>query len=202
MKENNASHREESSDEEEEEPVEIDLESESDEQETDTELSEAEQRADELLEKLMRVQAEFENYRKRMNDRFSEATKYASESILLKVLDIHDNLERALQVNFEENPDAARKGIEAIEKQMQKLFEQEGVRPIDALNEPFDAYYQHSVAKACDPEQPDGVVVEVYQKGYMIHDKVLRPALVCVNRQEAPVDNGDSDKEASEEEGE
>ncbi len=201
MQEHNESHQEESSDEE-EESVEMDLEPDSDEQETATELSKAEQRADELLEKLMRVQAEFENYRKRMNDRFSEATKYASESILLKVLDIYDNLERALQVNFKDNPEAARTGVEAIEKQMKKLFEQEDVRPIDALNEPFDAYYQHSVAKVCNPEQPEGIVVEVYQKGYMIHDKVLRPALVCVNRQEDPVDNGDSDKEAPEEKGE
>lgn len=201
MQENNESHKEESSGEE-EQPVEVDLETESDEEEGDKELLEVQQRADELLEKLMRVQAEFENYRKRMNDRFSEATKYASESILLKVLDIYDNLERALEVDFDENPQAARKGIEAIWKQMQKLFEQEDVRQIEALNQPFDAYYQHSVGKVCDTEKPDGTVVEVYQKGYMIHDKVLRPALVCVNRYETPVNNGDSDKEAPKDEGE
>ncbi|TFF94956.1 nucleotide exchange factor GrpE [Candidatus Thorarchaeota archaeon] len=199
MQENNESPRTDSS---EEEPTDVDLEAEAGEDESDEELKEVQQRAHELLEKLMRVQAECDNYRQRMNERFSEASQYASEGILLKVLDVYDNLERALDVDFEENPDAARKGIEAIDKQMQKLFEQEGVRQIESLDKPFDAYYHHSVGKVANPEKPDGTIVDVYQKGYMIRDKVLRPALVCVNRQETAGDKGDNDKEAPEDEGE
>ncbi len=141
-------------------------------------------RADELLDQLQRVQADFDNFRKRMNARFEDAARFASESILLKVLEVYDNLERALDADFETDPKAAKEGIVAIKQQMENLLRQEGVKPMDPLGKPFDPYYQHSVHKTNDPEKPDGVVVEVYQKGYMLHEKVLRPALVCVNRHE------------------
>ncbi|MHA1771650.1 MAG: nucleotide exchange factor GrpE [Candidatus Thorarchaeota archaeon] len=146
-------------------------------------------RADELFDKLQRVQADFDNYRKRMDARFAETAKYASEAILLKVLEIYDNLERALEVDFETDPKAAKEGITAIKQQMDTLLTQEGVRPMDPLGKPFDPYYQYSVHKTNDPDKPDGVVVEVYQKGYMFREKVLRPALVCVNRNE-PKESG------------
>ncbi len=142
-------------------------------------------RADELFERLQRLQADFDNYRKRMDARFEESRRYASEGILLKLLDIYDNLERALDVDFERNPVGAREGVAAIKQQMETLLAQEGVRRMEPLGKPFDPYYQHSVNKVNDPDQPDGIVVEVYQHGYMLREKVLRPALVCVNRHES-----------------
>ncbi|MHA1248110.1 MAG: nucleotide exchange factor GrpE [Candidatus Thorarchaeota archaeon] len=168
------------------------------------ELEVQKMRAEELLGQLQRVQADFDNYRKRMDARFQEAAKYASESILLKVLEIYDNLERALQVDFEKNPKGAREGIAAIKTQMETLLRNEGVRPMDPLGKPFDPYYQHSVHKINDPEKPDGVVVEVYQQGYMLREKVLRPALVVVNRHEAPAEEEEqeSKEKGSEEDGE
>ncbi|MGQ4870812.1 MAG: nucleotide exchange factor GrpE [Candidatus Thorarchaeota archaeon] len=168
------------------------------------ELEVQKMRAEELLGQLQRVQADFENYRKRMDARFQEAAKYASESILLKVLEIYDNLERALEVDFEKDPKGAREGIAAIKMQMETLLRNEGVRPMDPLGKPFDPYYQHSVHKINDPEKPDGVVVEVYQQGYMLREKVLRPALVVVNRHEAPTeeDEQESKEKGSEEDGE
>ena len=168
------------------------------------ELEVQKMRAEELLGQLQRVQADFDNYRKRMDARFQEAAKYASESILLKVLEIYDNLERALQVDFEKDPKGARDGIAAIKTQMETLLRNEGVRPMDPLGKPFDPYYQHSVHKINDPEKPDGVVVEVYQQGYMLREKVLRPALVVVNRHEAPAEEEEqeSKEKGSEEDGE
>ncbi|MHA1741549.1 MAG: nucleotide exchange factor GrpE [Candidatus Thorarchaeota archaeon] len=168
------------------------------------ELEVQKMRAEELLGQLQRVQADFDNYRKRMDARFQEAAKYASESILLKVLEIYDNLERALQVDFEKDPKGAREGIAAIKMQMETLLRNEGVRPMDSLGKPFDPYYQHSVHKINDPEKPDGVVVEVYQQGYMLREKVLRPALVVVNRHEAPAEEEEqeSKEKGSEEDGE
>ncbi|RLI50356.1 MAG: nucleotide exchange factor GrpE [Candidatus Thorarchaeota archaeon] len=168
------------------------------------ELEVQKMRAEELLGQLQRVQADFDNYRKRMDARFQEAAKYASESILLKVLEIYDNLERALQVDFEKDPKGAREGIAAIKMQMETLLRNEGVRPMDPLGKPFDPYYQHSVHKINDPEKPDGVVVEVYQQGYMLREKVLRPALVVVNRHEAPAEEEEqeSKEKGSEEDGE
>ncbi|MHA1768240.1 MAG: nucleotide exchange factor GrpE [Candidatus Thorarchaeota archaeon] len=145
-------------------------------------IKELERENAELLDRLQRLQAEFDNYRKRMDSRFSEVAKYASETILLKVLDIYDNIERALEVDFSEDPVSARNGIEAIQKQMDKILQAEGIRPIEALGKEFDPYYQHAAHRTSDLEKPDRSVVEVYQKGYMLKEKVLRPAVVCVNR--------------------
>ncbi|MBD3405389.1 MAG: nucleotide exchange factor GrpE [Candidatus Lokiarchaeota archaeon] len=168
-----------------------------------TELECAKKEADELLDRLQRLQAEFDNYRKRMDSRFAEAAKFASEGILLKMLEVYDNICRALETDFEKDPEAARRGIEAIEKQISKIFSQEHVKPIESLDKPFDPYYQHAVQKIHDNEQPDGQVVAEFQKGYMLKEKVLRPALVVVNRHEIPnIDEESTENGSSQEEGE
>ncbi|NHJ13133.1 MAG: nucleotide exchange factor GrpE [Candidatus Thorarchaeota archaeon] len=152
-------------------------------------LGKEKDRSRELLDQLQRVQAEFDNFRKRIDARFSEAAQYASEVILLKVLEVYDNLERALNADFSADPEAARRGISAITKQMESLFEKEGIRPIESMGTEFDPYYQHAVSAISDNELPDGIVVEVYQKGYMLKEKVLRPAVVVVNRHAIEANN-------------
>ena len=157
-----------------------------------------------LLDRLQRLQAEFDNYRKRMDARFSEAAKFASEDILLKVLDVYDNLRRALEMDFTNDPDAAKTGINAIQQQFDKVLILEGIRPIESLGHEFDPYYQHAVQRSHDPEKPDGVVLEEYQRGYMLKEKVLRPAVVCVNRHETPTaeTSNDEDNDVSNNNGE
>lgn len=152
---------------------------------------------EELVERLKRQQADFENYRKRAENRYAEFTRYASEGILLKVLDISDDLDRALQADFTKNPEAAKMGIAGIRENMTKLLSHEGVQPIEAIGKPFDSYYQHAVRRICDLTRPDNIVVEEYQRGYMLKEKVLRPALVCVNRHEPPP-GSDEDSEEGE----
>ncbi|MHA1934634.1 MAG: nucleotide exchange factor GrpE [Candidatus Thorarchaeota archaeon] len=137
---------------------------------------------DDLFERLQRLQAEFENYKKRMNTRFSEAAIYASEGILLKVLEVYDNLERAMEADFKSNPESTKEGLEAILNQFLKLFAQENVRPMESIGTGFDPYYQNAVGTTNEEDKPDNIVVEEYLKGYMIRDKVLRPAQVCVNK--------------------
>ncbi|MFX1471265.1 MAG: nucleotide exchange factor GrpE [Promethearchaeota archaeon] len=177
------------------EPREVDLTAEDEEEDfeliptsKDDEIEQADLKSEELFDKLQRLQAEFDNYRKRMENRFSEAAKFASEGILLRVLEVYDNLERALEVDFSKNPKAAREGVGAIEKQVRNLLEREGVKPKESMGMPFDPYYQHAVGTANDADKPDGSVVDVFQKGYMLKEKVLRPALVVVNRHELPPD--------------
>ncbi len=162
-------------------------------------LDEECEKSKDLLDRLQRLQAEFDNYRKRMDARFSEVAKFASEEILLKVLDVYDNILRALEIDFANDPHAARTGINAIEQQIGKVLSMEGVRPIESIGKEFDPYYQHAIQRMNDPEKPDGVILEEYQRGYMLKEKVLRPAVVCVNRHEVPtveinadetVDNG------------
>ena len=145
-----------------------------------------EAQANDLLDRLQRLQAEFENYKKRINGRFEEAAKFAREGVLLKLLEVYDNIERAMEVDFKKDPAAAKEGIGAIERQIKKILSLEDVRPIEPLNKKFDPYYQHAVSRTSNPDLPDGKVVEVYQKGYMLREKVLRPAMVRVNRHESP----------------
>ncbi|MHA1136495.1 MAG: nucleotide exchange factor GrpE [Candidatus Thorarchaeota archaeon] len=155
------------------------------------------EKSDELVDRLQRLQAEFDNYRKRMDNRILESRKFASEEILLKFLDIYDNFLRALDMDFETDPTSAKKGIEAIQQQFDKTLLLEGVSPIDSVGKLFDPYYQHAVNRVNDPEKPDGIIVEEYQRGYMLKEKVLRPAVVSVNHHESQptVENDDDESE-------
>ena len=162
-----------------------------------SELNEECEKSKDLLDRLQRLQAEFDNYRKRMDSRFSEAAKFASEEILLKVLDVYENLRRALDIDFASDPKAAKEGINAIQQQFDKILTQEGVRPIESVGKEFDPYYQHAVQRAHDPEKPDGIILEEYQRGYMLKEKVLRPAVVLVNRHETPPAESSNDEETN-----
>ena len=148
------------------------------------ELDEEREKSKDLFDRLQRLQAEFDNYRKRMDNRILEVRKFASEEILLKFLDIHDNFLRALDMDFKTDPASVKKGIESIQQQFEKTLLNEGVHPIESVGKIFDPYYQHAVNKVCNPEKPDGIVLEEYQRGYMFKEKVLRPAVVSVNRHE------------------
>ena len=153
------------------------------------------EKSNDLLERLQRLQAEFDNYRKRMDTRFSDIAKFASEDILLKVLDVYDNILRALEMDFTKDPDAARIGINAIQQQLEKILTNEGVRVLETVGQEFDPYYQHAAQRAYDPEKPEGVILAEYQRGYMLKDKVLRPAVVCVNRYEVPTAETSNDED-------
>ncbi|MHA2045289.1 MAG: nucleotide exchange factor GrpE [Candidatus Thorarchaeota archaeon] len=95
---------------------------------------------------------------------------------------------RALDVDFSKDPISAKSGVAAIQKQLDTILSREGVRPIESIGKMFDPYYQHAAQRVANPEEPDGVIIEEYQKGYMLKERVLRPAMVCVNRHEVPVD--------------
>jgi molecular chaperone GrpE len=171
--------------------------------EIEMELEAQRVRADETFEKMQRLQAEYENYRKRMNTRLEEISKFAGEGLLLKILEVYDNIERAMAVDFSVDPKAAQEGINAIQMQMEKILTQEGIRPIESLNMTFDPYYQNAVGTIHDEGKPNNTVVEEYLKGYMIREKVLRHAMVLVNRHQAPTiqDEGIGDSSSNNESG-
>ncbi len=160
------------------------------------------EKSNELFDQLQRLQAEFENYRKRMDNRIFEARKFASEEILLKFLDIYDNLLRAQDMNFETDPVSAKKGIDAIMQQFDKTLLAEEVRPIESIGKIFDPYYQHAVNRVSDLDKPEGIILEEFQRGYMLKDKVLRPAVVSVNHHEthSAQENDDNESEIKEDE--
>lgn len=167
-----------------------------------TKLDEECEKSKNLFDQLQRLQAEFDNYRKRMDNLIFEARKFASEEILLKFLDIYDNLLHAQTMDFETDPVSAKKGIEAIMQQFDKTLHTEEVRPIESIGKVFDPYYQNAVNRVSDLSKPDGIIIEEYQRGYMLKDKVLRPAVVSVNHHEiqSATENDDNESEIKEDE--
>ncbi|TFG27391.1 nucleotide exchange factor GrpE [Candidatus Thorarchaeota archaeon] len=152
------------------------------------------EKSKELVDQLQRLQAEFDNFRKRMENRFEEVTRFASEEIILKMLEVYDNLSRALEMDFAANPEGAKAGIDAIQRQMEKILSNEGVHPIESIGKQFDPYYQNALNRVCDKAKPEGIILQEYQRGYMFKEKVLRPAVVCVNQHESDSAEENKDK--------
>ena len=135
---------------------------------------------DALQDRLLRTAAEFDNYRKRMERERGEFAAYASGEVILDLLPIIDNFERALQAPATGEPDAFRKGIELIHKQMLDLLRKRGVKPIEALGAMFDPNFHQAVIQESSAEHKEGEVMQELQRGYMLGERLLRPAMVKV----------------------
>lgn len=133
-----------------------------------------------------RAQAEFENSRKRLENRQAEAVKQASARVIKNMIPSLDDLEYAEKHALESGREAEAKGIRAIADKMLESFEKEGVTVIDPLDQPFDHNTCNAVQMVTDPEKPDQTVVQVLQKGYELNGVVLRPAMVIVSTGGAP----------------
>jgi molecular chaperone GrpE len=136
-----------------------------------------------LQERHLRLQAEFENYRKRQQRDREELNRQAKERVLAELPGIVDNLDRALQHASAAGaaPETLAQGVELVSRQLQEVLARFGVEPIAALGARFDPHLHEAMARvetAGDP--PDGTVVEEYRRGYLLGGKVLRPALVAV----------------------
>ncbi|MBR1746652.1 MAG: nucleotide exchange factor GrpE [Clostridia bacterium] len=138
-------------------------------------LSIAQKEADEYKNLAQRVQAEFDNYRKRNLESTKIAREDGKEDVLMALLPVLDNFERGLNIVEE----SARAGVELIYKQTLAILEKFEVKEIEALGQEFDPKYHHAIAQCEDPDQAN-IVVEVFQKGYIRKNKVLRPSLVKV----------------------
>lgn len=131
-------------------------------------------------EKSMRIQAEMMNFRKRKEDEVANIRKYANEDILLQLVSVIDNFERALSMENEENKEFL-KGFQMIYTNIQNIITSSGVTEIDALNKEFDPNYHQAVLTEKRDNVESGMVIEVLQKGYLYKDKVLRPVMVKVS---------------------
>jgi len=135
---------------------------------------------DALQDRLLRTAAEFDNFRKRMDRERAELAAYASSEALREMLPIVDNLERALQAPSGGESDALRRGVELIHKQMLDLLRKRGVTPIEALGADFDPNFHQAVIHESSPDHREGEVMQELQRGYMLGDRLLRPAMVKV----------------------
>lgn len=136
---------------------------------------------DEIRDKYLRNLAEVDNFRKRIKKEKEEYFKYALGEFLLGLLPIIDNLERALN-SKSTSPDekSILSGVEMIYKQVMDLLKKCQVEEIEALNQPFDPNYHQALSKIEQEDIEESMVVEVYQKGYSYHNKLLRPSLTKV----------------------
>lgn len=146
-------------------------------------LKEYEDKIKELEEKALRDKAEMINYRKRKDDEISRMLKYKDEELIMEMLPIIDNFESAIKMDDNNLTDEVSKflsGFKMIYGNLIGILENIGVKPIDGNNKPFDpAYHQAVMTEKCDMEP--GMVIEVLRKGYILKDKVLRPAMVKVS---------------------
>lgn len=145
-------------------------------------LEELQQKFNELQDRLLRVSAEYENYRRRTAKEKADLMAYGSEKTLAAILPVIDDLELAF-ANTEAAEDVAamRQGLELIVQKFVAFLKNQGVEPIEVVGKPFDMHSQQAIAMlpASDPSQK-GIVLDCTKKGYMLHDKVLRYADVVV----------------------
>jgi molecular chaperone GrpE len=141
-------------------------------------------------DRLLRLSAEFENYKKRVARQMDDFKKYANETLLKDLLNIVDNLERAITpspgVSIKESvAECVREGVELTLNEIVKILTRYHVTVIDALGKPFDPAYHEAVMQEPSDDHPENTVINVFQKGYMIHDRLLRPSMVVVSKKNA-----------------
>lgn len=144
-------------------------------------LAKAIEEREHLRDRLLRTTAEFDNFRKRVDRDRREMADRAAESLLLDLLPVVDDIERALAVEATgEGAEAYRRGVELIHKQLTELLARRGVKVLDALGADFDPHQHQAVTSVPADGYRDGEVVEVLRSGYLLNDRLLRPAMVKV----------------------
>ena len=133
-----------------------------------------------LMDKFMRLQADFSNYKRRTEAQKTEYVELGVKKVANDLLPVIDNFERAL--DSIENKDSTYDGILMIKNQLAGVLEKEGIVEMKALGEEFDPMYHHAVLTEDSDEYDSGYVIEVLQKGYLINEKTLRPAMVKVSQ--------------------
>jgi molecular chaperone GrpE len=147
-------------------------------------LKEAADKAKDYQDKLLRLQAEFENTRKRLEREKQEFAKFANEGILVELLAILDDLERAVDLAETKHQDlpAFLKGVEMILAHLYEMLKVYGIKPIEAKGKLFDPHLHEALIQVEDNTQPENTVVEELQKGYLLNDRVIRTAKVKVSK--------------------
>jgi len=166
-------------------------------------LEESEAEAKMAHDRFLRVSAEFENYKKRAQREVDDFRKYANEAIIKELLTVVDNLERAVESSSDkcENGQLL-EGVDLTLKEILKVFEKFSVKPIQALEHEFDPAVHQAVLQEASETHAENMVIREFQKGYTIHDRLLRPAMVVVSKSAgnpgdgAETENSDQDNES------
>jgi molecular chaperone GrpE len=147
-------------------------------------IEELENEVEVNYDRFLRVTADFENYKKRMTREMNDLRKFANENILKDMLTVVDNLERAIESGS--RPDSEKKtileGVKITLKDLSRMLEKYGVNDFESQGKPFDPVYHQAMMQEQTNNCPDNTVLNELQKGYTIHERLLRPAMVVVAR--------------------
>jgi molecular chaperone GrpE len=137
---------------------------------------------EDLNNRFVRLQADFANYKRRAEKERESIYVYATEELMKQLLSVIDNFERALSSNEVNKDDGFYKGIEMVYTQFMDILKKNGLEEIKALGEKFDPNLHHGIAQEESNEHEEDTVIDVYQKGYKLKDKVIRPSMVKISK--------------------
>ncbi len=175
-------------------------------QELEKQVEAVRKEKDEIYDRLLRKQADFENFRKRIEKEKKEFQQYALSDIMSELIFILDNFERALSHTPDSISPEYRKGVELINRQLKDLLEKRGLRFVEALGRKFDPNFHEAVAREVRADVEEGTILEELQRGYYFQNRLLRPAMVKVsyqpenteNAEPSPEKDGDTEKSEGE----
>jgi molecular chaperone GrpE len=144
-------------------------------------LAAREKEARDNWDRFLRERADLENYRKRVSREKEELLNYGNKSLIEEILPVVDNMERALAHAPEEGQAAVIEGIRMTHGMLVTALRKFGVTPIEAVGTPFDSAFHQAMAQVPSDDYPPNTVVEEYQKGYLLKERLLRPAMVTVS---------------------
>ena len=156
-------------------------------------LEAAEQRAEEAEAGWQRARADYQNLKRRTDEQRAESAGIAGDRLLIRVLDLADDFDLAVEHVPEEHADSPWvEGISAIDRKLRALLEAEGIEAMGGEGEPFDPMTQQAISYEDTDDVPDGTVIKILQRGFTVRGRVLRPALVAVarNDDDAPATDG------------
>jgi molecular chaperone GrpE len=155
--------------------------------ELEKKLEAARQEAQANYDRLLRTTAEFENYKKRSARELQDFRKYANETLLMELLPVVDNLELAVKTAREDGngQESLADGIDLTLKEILRVLNKFGVQAVEALNQPFDPVFHQAVVGEESDKHPKNTVIQELQKGYTLHDRLLRPSMVVVAKPRA-----------------
>lgn len=144
------------------------------------EIARVQKERDDYYDRLLRKTAEFDNYRKRTDRERQQLSEAAAADLLQELLPLVDDLERALKTDVTADTEPLRRGVELIHKQLLDVLRKRGVRPIEVLGADFDPHYHMAVSHEPGQGRREGEIIEEFRRGYMLGDRLLRPAMVKV----------------------
>jgi molecular chaperone GrpE len=145
--------------------------------------SQQEDETAQLRDKLMRLTAEFDNFRKRSHREKEEYRKFAVEQVITELLEVYDNLERAIaSAKQTDDIGSVVKGVDMVFRQFASILEKQGLQRIECHGAEFDPHLHEAIMHVEHPEHEENIILEVCKPGYYLHSKVIRPAIVTVSK--------------------